>query len=175
LRRQPKERLIPAKPKIAAEASPVTPPSASDGKFALGKLDHLLVFRFRRLRDFIIDRFRTSITDAMGLKAGDFTILALIEANPSISQTDLARTGGFDQAVLVGILDDLEGRGWAVRRKDKADRRRHRLEITPEGSAALSELFLRAMENEAAARAALTTKEYEALDRALSKMYQHVF
>jgi DNA-binding MarR family transcriptional regulator len=111
----------------------------------------------------------------MGLKAGDFTILALIEANPNIAQIELARLGGFDQAVLVGILDDLEDRGWAIRRKDKADRRRHMLEITPAGTAALADLFERAVENEAVARATLTLEEYEALDRALTKMYQHLF
>ena len=38
----------------------------------------------------------------MGLRAGAFGVLALIEANPGISQIDLARFGGYDQTALVG-------------------------------------------------------------------------
>ena len=149
--------------------------SPNDEQFALGKLEHLLLFRFRRVRDLISERYRESNSDTGKLKAGDLTILALIEANPSISQTDLARVGGVDQAVLVGILDDLEERGLALRERDPTDRRRHKLEITPKGKRAVADLFRRAFENEASARAVLTDEENAALDSALRKLYQHVF
>ncbi|WP_424187254.1 MarR family winged helix-turn-helix transcriptional regulator [Actinokineospora sp. G85] len=42
-----------------------------------------------------------------------------------------------DPSVLVSILNDLERGGQATRRRDPADRRRHIVEITPEGLAAL--------------------------------------
>ena len=148
--------------------------SPDDEQFALGKLEHLLLFRFRRLRELISERYRESNGDTGKLKAGDLTILALIEANPSISQTDIARIGGVDQAVLVGVLDDLEERGLALRVRDQTDRRRHKLEITPKGKRVVADLFRRAFENEASARAILTAEENAALDSALRKLYQHV-
>jgi len=148
--------------------------SPDDEQFALGKLEHLLLFRFRRLRELISERYRESNGDTGKLKAGDLTILALIEANPSISQTDIARIGGVDQAVLVGVLDDLEERGLALRVRDQTDRRRHKLEITPKGKRVVADLFRRAFENEASARAVLTAEENAALDSALRKLYQHV-
>lgn len=144
-------------------------------QFSLGKLDQILVFRFRRLRDFIFEGFRNSLAEKGGLKTGDFTILALIDANPAISQTDLARIGGCDRAVLVGILDDLEDRGLAIRKRDRNDRRRHKLEITPAGRTVLEELCRCAIENEAIPLAALSDEETEVLRRALDKMYRHVF
>ncbi len=148
--------------------------SPDDEQFALGKLEHLLLFRFRRLRELISERYRESNGDTGKLKAGDLTILALIEANPSISQTDIARIGGVDQAVLVGVLDDLEERGLALRVRDQTDRRRHKLEITSKGKRVVADLFRRAFENEASARAILTAEENAALDSALRKLYQHV-
>jgi len=148
--------------------------SPDDEQFALGKLEHLLLFRFRRLRELISERYRESNGDTGKLKAGDLTILALIEANPSISQTDIARIGGVDQAVLVGVLDDLEERGLALRVRDQTDRRRHKLEITPKGKRVVADLFRRAFENEASARAVLTAEENAALDSALRKLHQHV-
>ena len=148
--------------------------SPDDEQFALGKLEHLLLFRFRRLRELISERYRESNGDTGKLKAGDLTILALIEANPSISQTDIARIGGVDQAVLVGVLDDLEERGLALRVRDQTDRRRHKLEITSKGKRVVADLFRRAFENEASARAVLTAEENAALDSALRKLHQHV-
>jgi DNA-binding MarR family transcriptional regulator len=153
----------------------VPAPTPGCGQFALGQLEHLLVFRFRRLRDFILDRFRASTAATGRLKAGDLMILGIIDANPSISQTDLSRISGCDPAVLVGILDGLEDRGLAVRKRDKADRRRHKLQITAEGREALKELCDFAAEAEAVARAGLTAEENAVLDRALTKMYQHVY
>jgi DNA-binding MarR family transcriptional regulator len=137
----------------------------------LGVLDNVLVFRLRRIRDVLAGEFRRSSTEGRGLRAGDLTALALIDANPGISQAELARTGGFDQTVLVGILDDLENRGWAVRSRDRTDRRRHRVEVTNKGRTALADLLRRAEANEAIARNALTRKELTAFRAALGKIY----
>ena len=161
--------------KSGTKGRPQTVTSTGGAPFALGEFDHLLLFRFRRLRDFILERFRASTAATGRLKAGDLMILGLIDANPSISQTDLSRTSGADPAVLVGILDGLEDRGLAVRKRDKADRRRHKLQITSEGRSVLKDLCQHATEAEAFARAGLTLEENEVLDRALTKMYQHVY
>lgn len=152
-----------------------SPPEASvaglASEFELGCLDELLNFRLRRLRNHLTERYREE-TRRLGLRAGAFSVLALIDANPNISQIDVARFGGFDQTVLVGILDDLERRGWATRSKDPADRRRHRVKLTPQGRRGLADLLARAQENERPACEALDPTELAAFRAALDKIYR---
>lgn len=152
-----------------------TPPSASvagvGDDFSMGMLDLLLNFRLRRIRNHLTERYRRE-TQRLGLKAGAFGVLALIDANPGISQIDLARFGGYDQTALVGILYDLEERGWVKRSRDPVDRRRHRVEIESDGKDALAELFARATENERDIREALTREELEIFRVWLDKMYK---
>ncbi|MFE4755036.1 MarR family winged helix-turn-helix transcriptional regulator [Streptomyces mirabilis] len=57
-----------------------------------------------------------------------------------MSQQSLIDKLDVDPSVLVTILNDLEGEDLVHRRRDPADRRRHIVEITPDGSATLSTL-----------------------------------
>jgi DNA-binding MarR family transcriptional regulator len=141
----------------------------------LGVLDQVLVFKLRRIRNLLTDAFRSSSTEGKGLRAGEFGILALIEANPGISQRDLARTGGLDETMLVGILDDLEAHGWAVRSSHRDDRRRHVLDITKKGRVKLRELLEQARANEAPARSALSPQEMQTFEELLEKIYRALF
>jgi DNA-binding MarR family transcriptional regulator len=154
-----------------------TPPAASvsgvSGNFALGVLDQLLNFRLRRIRNHLTERYRQE-TLRLGLRAGAFSVLALIEANPGISQIDVARFGGFDQTVLVGIIDDLEKRNWATRMRDPSDRRRHQIAVTDEGRAALDDMLARAIDNERPAREALSASELRAFRLSLDKIYRQL-
>ena len=138
-------------------------------EFEIGVLDDVLVFRLRTIRNALAERFRAGDWRD-GMRAGDFTTLALIVANPGISQIDLARAAGFDQATLVRIIDDLERRGWACRTKDPADRRRHRLEPTADSAGALAMLHERARENERVAREALSAAELATLLGSLDRI-----
>ncbi|PTR31385.1 MarR family transcriptional regulator [Rhodococcus sp. OK519] len=58
----------------------------------------------------------------------------------SIGQRPLAEAVGVDPSQLVAILNDLESSGLAERRRDPADRRRHIVEITAEGSRAVARI-----------------------------------
>ena len=159
-----------------AELNRVPDPAPGDGQaraLDLGVLEDVLVFRLRRIRNHLTETFRSgSWRD--GLRPGEFSTLALIVANPGISQIDLAREGGFDQPALVGIMDDLERRGWAERRKHREDRRRYSIAATDAGRAALDELLARALENEKEARAALSEEELRNFTLALDKMYHRL-
>ncbi|SOB79498.1 DNA-binding transcriptional regulator, MarR family [Sphingomonas guangdongensis] len=157
-------------------ADPVPPGAATPGlaeSFSLGVLDQLINFRLRHIRNYLTDCYRKE-TLALGLKAGAFGVMAVIDANPGISQIDLARFGGYDQTVLVGVLDDIEQRGWATRTRDPSDRRRHRVALTNEGKVALDGLLARALENERPAREALTAAELRDFRAALDKIYHHL-
>ncbi|RHW19266.1 MarR family transcriptional regulator [Sphingomonas gilva] len=147
--------------------------SRGQGEYDIGVLRDVIVFRLRRIRNHMTESFRAGGWRD-GLKPGEFTTLALIVANPGISQIDLARVGGFDQTSLVGIMDDLERRGWAGRAKDPDDRRRHRIVATAAGREALDGLMARAQENERPAREALTPAELDAFMNALDKIYHRL-
>ncbi|MFJ8026205.1 MarR family winged helix-turn-helix transcriptional regulator [Streptomyces sp. NPDC096311] len=68
----------------------------------------------------------------------------------AMSQQSLIDRLEVDPSVLVAILNDLEGGDLVHRRRDPADRRRHIVEITPEGSVTISTLdtALTKVENE---------------------------
>jgi DNA-binding MarR family transcriptional regulator len=135
-------------------------------------LDEILVFKLRRIRDVLTHAFRESSTEGRGLRAGEFSALALIDANPDISQIELARVGGFDQTILVGVIDDLESRGWVLRQQHQQDRRRRVLQITKAGRAALDDLLAKALENEKPARKAVKTAEMRAFQKALDDIFR---
>ncbi|MCZ0984811.1 MarR family winged helix-turn-helix transcriptional regulator [Streptomyces diastatochromogenes] len=67
-----------------------------------------------------------------------------------VSQQSLVDKLDVDPSVLVTVLNDLEGGDLVHRRRDPADRRRHIVEITPEGSVTLGtlETALTKVENE---------------------------
>jgi DNA-binding MarR family transcriptional regulator len=157
---------------VSARLKAVAVESEAPG-YDMGVLEDVLVFKLRRVRNHMTDSFRAGGW-RNGLKPGEFSTLALIVANPGIAQIELARVGGFDQTSLVGIIDDLERREWAVRYKHPDDRRRHRLEATPAGRKALDELLARALENERPAREALTPDELKTFMVALDKIYHRL-
>ena len=135
-------------------------------------MDEILVFKLRRIRDALTYAFRESSTEGRGLRAGDFSALALIEANPDISQIELARIGGFDQTLLVGVIDDLEERGWVVRQQSRDDRRKRVLQITKSGRTALADLLSKALENEKPARKALNATQMREFQNALDDIFR---
>jgi len=64
---------------------------------------------------------------------------ALLEAGP-LSQQQLAEKMRVNRSLVVGIVDDLERRGWVERRRDPADRRSYQLHVTDAGRAARAEM-----------------------------------
>ncbi len=161
-------------PAVSKQPPPDDQEAEGARRFGIGVLEDVLVFRLRRIRNYLTDSFRSGDWRD-GLRPGEFTTLALIVANPGISQIDLARVGGFDQTSLVGIIDDLERRQWAARSKNPGDRRRHCIEPTDAGREAVKMLLGRALENEQAAREALTPDELQIFVRALDKIYHRLF
>lgn len=67
--------------------------------------------------------------------------MTLMQLAPgAMSQRDLAAAMEIDPSQLVAILNELEADGLAERRRDPADRRRHIVEITEAGAAALGRI-----------------------------------
>jgi DNA-binding MarR family transcriptional regulator len=75
---------------------------------------------------------------AQGLHPREFATLAILAAQPGLTQHDLAAATAIDASTLVATLDALEQRGLAERRVLPEDRRKRAVYLTPEGEAALA-------------------------------------
>ncbi|MER7465095.1 MarR family winged helix-turn-helix transcriptional regulator [Streptomyces sp. NPDC097981] len=113
-------------------------------------------------------RMRKALS-AAGLTPRHAMTLMHLEGGP-IGQRTLAERLEVDPSVLVGILNDLEGEGLAVRRRDPADRRRHNVGITEAGSAALAKTNAALDEVELAMFAGLSRQDREALRGLLARI-----
>lgn len=140
----------------------------------LGVLSEVIGFRIRRIQNHLSRSF-ASLLGRNDIRPGMFSTLALISANPGLSQKTLSREVGFDKASIVLILDNMERLGWTERQRSKTDRRRHHLYVTPEGESALQQMAALARDNEARIHASLTPEERATLLALLDKLYKHVF
>ena len=88
-----------------------------------------------------------------------FGMLSHIAAAEGGSQQALSRALGIHRSAVVALVDDLEHRGLAERRRDPADRRAYTLFLTPKGRKTLADLQRVADERDDELLAALTAAE----------------
>jgi DNA-binding MarR family transcriptional regulator len=109
------------------------------GSVSYGLLSELIGYHLRRAQAMVFDDFMRSMAEAR-ITPGQFGVLTIIDANPGISQSALARALGIERSTMVAVLDGLEDRHLAERRASRHDRRSYALVLTPEGSALLARL-----------------------------------
>lgn len=97
-------------------------------------------------------------------------VLAVLAERGPMSQRRLAEILHVNQSVLVGLVDNVEAGGWAVRTRKEDDRRSYVLEITPEGTAALEGFIGSLDESEARFTAVLTKRERARLNTLLRQL-----
>ena len=71
---------------------------------------------------------------------GLFGVLVIIEANPDLKQSELARATQLDRSTVVTVIDNLERRGLVERRVALHDRRSNAIRLTAAGTALLRKL-----------------------------------
>jgi DNA-binding MarR family transcriptional regulator len=80
---------------------------------------------------------RRSTEELLGMRLKEFLILAYLRDHPRTTQQELGEAMLLDPNMVVVLLNELESRGFSVRRRDTEDRRRHVVDLTPAGRDAL--------------------------------------
>ncbi|AOH83351.1 hypothetical protein AWL63_04580 [Sphingomonas panacis] len=155
-------------------AAPIRPNSVNEEHLELGRLGNFIGFRLRRIQNQLSGAFSTQSVE-IGLRPGEFSALAIISANPGLSQAKLAREVGLDKSAAVAVVDDLERLGMAERRRSPDDRRRHALYTTEVGEAALVKLFARLALVEQDVLNVLGPRDLQVLSTLLDRVYDSVF
>jgi DNA-binding MarR family transcriptional regulator len=106
----------------------------------------------------------------LDLNPRHFGMLSHLAAAEGQSQQALSVALGIHRSAVVALVDDLEHRGLAERRRDPADRRAYTLYLTPMGRALLADLELIAEEHEAELLTALDASERSQLISLLQRV-----
>jgi DNA-binding MarR family transcriptional regulator len=94
--------------------------------------------------------YRRATEEMLGMRLKQFAALSYLRQLPGIGQSQLGDAMMLDANNCVLLLNDIEAAGWAERRRDPEDRRRHIVEITDAGREALkrAEAALDSLEGE---------------------------
>jgi DNA-binding MarR family transcriptional regulator len=96
-------------------------------------------FLLKRL-GFAIKERNHDAFEPTGFSPLHYAVLSLLDEGARKTQGEIADALGYDRSQLVGILDDLQERGLVERERDREDRRRHIVRLTPPGKDCLGEL-----------------------------------
>lgn len=95
-------------------------------------MSEIIGYKLRRAQLFVFQDFIESFSK-LKLRPAEFSVLVLIARTPGQKQTEIAGQLGIKRANFVALMDRLEQRGLAERRKAEGDKRSHSLHLTPEG------------------------------------------
>jgi DNA-binding MarR family transcriptional regulator len=104
------------------------------------------------------------------LRRLEYTVLALVHANPGCTARQLSRGLAVKPPNITVCLDRLHARGLVVRRRGEADARVQHLRTTAAGSTLVRRCTQRLLAGEAAALAALSAAERAMLVELLHKV-----
>src|SRR3954451_20212776 len=151
---------------------PIETPSQAEaeaGDATLGSGSGLLIFRLARASAWRLGR---SLAES-GLRWPEYAVLHHLDAQGPVAQRELAAALRIQPSNIVALLDELQHGGLIRRSPDPADRRRHRVELTPRGLALLARATKAARAAEADLLAPLTAGERRQLHSYLVRLTAH--
>ena len=148
LNRTPEQRPARAAGRAAKRSGKGALRKAAAASLDLGVLDERLGYFIRRIQVWVFQDFMRTLA-RLQVRPAQYSVLVVIDANPGLSQSDLADFLGIERARLARMLDRLEKRGLAERRASPRDRRSHALYLTREGQKALKRIKALAAQHEA--------------------------
>jgi DNA-binding MarR family transcriptional regulator len=135
---------------------------------SLGPLPQFVGYALRRAQLAVFQDFVETMA-ALDVTPAQFSVLLLIAHNPGVNQAQIGEALAIKPANLVVMLNRLEARGVAQRRRG-ADRRARVLALTAAGATLLRRLETRAAEHERRQVARLGGAEKRRLLRLLAKL-----
>jgi len=139
----------------------VQTPGAPSAEAATGSI--VLLTRLARVV------YRQSGEELIGMRLKSLGALAFLRDHDEASQQALSEGLFVDANSCVLLLNELEAAGYAERRRDPTDRRRHHVVLTPAGRAALERAEQAQQSIEDEVLAALEPAERAELQRLLGK------
>jgi DNA-binding MarR family transcriptional regulator len=118
--------------------------------------------------------YRRANEDVLGMKMKEFVALSYLLHSPGIGQRELSERLMLDPNNTVLLLNALEMRDFAERKRDPEDRRRHIVDITPDGVEALERAERAVNSLEEDVLRGLNQKERETLHDLLLRALQGV-
>src|SRR5690606_3580334 len=107
--------------------------SAAPANADVPQMGSIIGYKLRRAQLIVFQDFIESFV-RMQLRPAEFSVLALIARTPGQKQSEIAEQLGIKRANFVALMDVLERRGLAERRKAAGDKRSHSLHLTEEGA-----------------------------------------
>jgi|SRR5581483_4994274 DNA-binding MarR family transcriptional regulator len=101
-----------------------------------GPLTDYIGYALRRAQMSTVAEF-VSVMKDVDLRPTQFAVLTIIKENPGVRQTEVCAALGIQKANFVPLLNELQRRGFAVRRAGFPDRRASALHLTSQGEAVL--------------------------------------
>lgn len=146
------------------------PPAKPNGNaIELGILKSLLGYHLRRAQVAVFQHFADTVGE-VAITPGQFGVLAVINSNPGLSQTQLGNALGIDRSTVVAVIDRLEARGLVVRAAQPNDRRSHALQLAEAGIALLHRLEAMVREHEQQIARELTSEDQRLLISLLDRV-----
>ena len=131
-----------------------------------GILSGLVGYRLRLAQQAVFRDFASSVS---GISPGRVGILFLVDANPGVTQSRLARAVKLERSTMVGVLHALEERGLLERRRGE-DRRTNGLWLTRPGRELVARLKRRIGAHERRVASRLSPEERLQLLSLLEKL-----
>ena len=114
----------------------------------LDVLNTHLGYALRRAQVWVFQDFIRTLS-VIDNRPAQYSVLAVIGANPGLSQAELADRLAIERARLVHMLDHLQKRGLTERLPSPTDRRTHALQLTKDGQKLLKRAKALAARHEA--------------------------
>jgi DNA-binding MarR family transcriptional regulator len=135
-----------ARSSAAKRREPVAKPQ-TENDVDLGWLGGTVGFYLRTAQEAAFQAFARRVGDSSA-RPWRFAILALIDANPGLSQVAISRALRRDTSSLTPVLDELCNRGWVIRERVAHNRRSYALNVSAEGKKGMRDLMASAVDHE---------------------------
>ena len=147
-----------------------TPGKPANANIDLGMLPGLAGFQLRLAQIALFKDF-TQGPGEENVTPGLFGVLVIIEANPDLKQSDLARATHLDRSTVVTVIDNLEKRGLVERRAALNDRRSNAIRLTADGATLLKKLKRQVAQHEKRLLQHFTPAERDTFFALLKKVF----